>query len=199
MNYTHYDLGGLGKGRTVEVVLQGNAANVYLMDHENMVKYSKAKPFEALGGLMTFSPIRLQTTSMAHWHVVIDMPKGTGTVKTSFRVLNSQPPNISTTMATFKPTAEQKRAVSGLLNSIIEPEEKLETKPTLSSLKPAVDVPPKPPAKPELAPCPRCGILTIRGKYCAECGTPMERICPGCSVVIPLSCKFCHECGFKLL
>ena len=32
MNFTHYDLGNLGKGRIVEIILQGNAANVQLMD-----------------------------------------------------------------------------------------------------------------------------------------------------------------------
>jgi hypothetical protein len=198
MNYTHYDLGGLGKGRTVEVVLQGNSANVYLMDHENMVKYSKAKPFKALGGLMTFSPIRLQTTSMAHWHVVVDMPKGIGSVKSSYRVLNSQPPNISTTLATFKPTAEQKRAISGVISPGIELESFEKPAIKQPSLKPVVSDSPKPP-KPEEAPCPKCGILTIRGKYCTECGASMERACPGCANISPLSCRFCYECGHKLL
>jgi hypothetical protein len=194
MNYTHYDLGGLSKGRTVEVILQGNAANVYLMDHENMVKYAKAKPFKALGGLMTFSPIRLQTISTAHWHIVIDMPRGTGAVKTTYRVLNSQPPNISTTMTTFKPSEEQKSAVCAAAaskSSTISPPKPAET--------PVAAPPPKPPAKPEQVPCPKCGILTIRGKFCTECGAPMEKVCPGCAVVNTLSCKFCHECGYNLV
>ena len=34
MNFTHYDLGNIGKGRIVEIILQGNAANVQLMVHQ---------------------------------------------------------------------------------------------------------------------------------------------------------------------
>lgn len=31
MNFTHYDLGNLGKGRIVEIILQGNAANTLIL------------------------------------------------------------------------------------------------------------------------------------------------------------------------
>jgi hypothetical protein len=191
MNYTHYDLGGLGKGRTVEVTLQGNAANVYLMDHENMAKYIKAKPFQALGGLMTFSPIRMQTIHAAHWHVVIDLPKGHGTVKTAYRMLATQSPNISTRLATFKPTEEQKKAVAApdaksVLASV--PAEKKSAEPPKQVAPPKIE---------EIA-CPKCGILTLPGKFCTDCGAPMEKSCPGCGVINPLSCKFCFECGYKL-
>ncbi|MCL1877628.1 MAG: DUF1883 domain-containing protein, partial [Defluviitaleaceae bacterium] len=89
MNFSHYDLGGLEKGKTIEVTLNGNAANVFLMDHENMAKYVKAKPFKAIGGHMTFSPIRMQTIYEAHWHLVIDLPGGYGSVKSSYRFLKS--------------------------------------------------------------------------------------------------------------
>lgn len=189
MNFTHYDLGGLGKGRTVEVLLQGNAANVYLMDHENMVKYNKGLAFQAIGGMMTFSPIRLQTVDSAHWHIVIDLPKGYGTVKTSYRMLNKQPPNISTRLATFKPTEAQKRAIAA---------------PDASSVlggRPAE--PPKNPTPPprlsDEVSCKSCGVLTVRGKFCTECGAPMEKICPSCGKSNALNCKFCFECGFKLI
>lgn len=36
MNFTHYDLGNLDKGRMVEIILQGNAANVQLLDSSNL-------------------------------------------------------------------------------------------------------------------------------------------------------------------
>ncbi|MCL2386514.1 MAG: DUF1883 domain-containing protein [Defluviitaleaceae bacterium] len=197
MNYTHYDLGGLGKGRTVEVLLTGNAANVYLMDHENMVKYSRGQPFQALGGLMTFSPIRLQTIASAHWHIVVDLPKGYGTVKTSHRILNSQPPNISTRLATFKPTEAQKTAIAApdaVLGGTL-PAQAAAIQPTAPSIPSPIPAPPKPS---EQVSCKSCGILTIRGKFCTECGAPMEKVCPSCSAVNTLTCKFCFECGFKL-
>jgi len=189
MNFTHYDLGGLGKGRTVEVLLQGNAANVYLMDHANMVNYNKGKPFQAIGGLMTFSPIRMQTPETAHWHLVIDLPKGFGKVKTSYRMLNKQPPNISTRLATFKPTEAQLRAI-----------ESSETEAFTSEK--SADKSKKEEKAPQLTPgkitCESCGAITKLGKFCTTCGVPMEKTCLHCATVNTLTCKFCSECGSKL-
>jgi hypothetical protein len=190
MNYTHYDLGGLQKGRTVEVTLQGNSANVYLMDHDNMARYIKAQPFQALGGLMTFSPIRLQTIAPAHWHVVIDLPKGHGTVKTAYRMLASQAPNISTRLATFKPSEAQKSAVAAPAATS-----------TLGGAAPAPAAAapaPAAPAPPAQVTCKACGILTARGKFCNDCGAPLEHRCPSCSAVNGLTVRFCSECGHKL-
>ena len=39
MSFTHYDLGNLEKGRFVEIILQGNAANVQLLDSANFSNY----------------------------------------------------------------------------------------------------------------------------------------------------------------
>jgi hypothetical protein len=39
MNFTHYDLGVLAGAEIVEVTLQGNAANVRLMDSANFSAY----------------------------------------------------------------------------------------------------------------------------------------------------------------
>jgi hypothetical protein len=188
MNYTHYDLGGLGKGRTVEVILQGNSANVYLMDHDNMANYVKGKPFMAIGGLMTFSPIRMQTIDEAHWHLVIDLPKGFGKVKTAYRMLSKQPPNISTRPAIFKPTEAQIRAVEA------------DKAASLSAAKAAAkpEKPPEPPKPPGAVTCNRCGILTRPGKFCTDCGEPIERTCIKCGTANTLTCKFCSECGSKL-
>jgi|GEM_PF-666569 len=190
MNFTHYDLGGLGKGKTIEVLLQGNSANVYLMDHPNMIKYNKGQPFQALGGLMTFSPIRFQTTETAHWHLVIDLPKGYGTVKTSYRVLNKQPPNISTRPATFRHTEAQLRAVEAGKAANLKTDKTAEK--SINEEKPS---PPKPA---ERISCPSCKILTKLGKFCTECGEPIEKSCPGCSASNTLTSKFCYECGFNL-
>ncbi len=39
MKFTHYDLGNLSRGTTIEVTLQGNAANVQLLDSSNFRNY----------------------------------------------------------------------------------------------------------------------------------------------------------------
>ena len=90
MNHTHYELGPLDKGSVVEVILQGNAANVYLLDSLNYKKYIKGEKFMGIGGYQKSSPVRLQTPVTAQWHIAVDLPPGTkGTVKTSFRVLST--------------------------------------------------------------------------------------------------------------
>lgn len=73
MNFTHYDLGNLGKGRIVEIILQGNAANVQLMDSSNFNNYRNGRQYRYIGGLAKKSPVRLQTTHSGHWHVAIDL------------------------------------------------------------------------------------------------------------------------------
>ena len=91
MNHTHFELGPLDKGSVVEVVLQGSAANVYLLDSLNYKKYLKGEKFMGVGGYQKSSPIRLQTPVKAQWHVAVDMPAGSrGTVKSSYRVLTTQ-------------------------------------------------------------------------------------------------------------
>lgn len=51
MNFTHYDLGNIGKGRIVEIILQGNAANVQLMDSSNFNNYRNGRQYRYIGGL----------------------------------------------------------------------------------------------------------------------------------------------------
>ena len=60
MNYTHYDLGVLGGGEIVEVSLEGNAANVRLMDSSNFSAYRAGRQHRFYGGQATRSPVRLQ-------------------------------------------------------------------------------------------------------------------------------------------
>lgn len=51
MNFTHYDLGNLDKGRMVEIILQGNAANVQLLDSSNFNNYRNGRQYRYIGGL----------------------------------------------------------------------------------------------------------------------------------------------------
>ena len=47
--------------------------------------------------------------------------------------------------------------------------------------------------------CPECRFDNREGvKFCEECGEKMERICPGCGVIISSESKFCGECGHDL-
>lgn len=93
MNFTHYDLGNLDKGRIVEITLQGNAANVQLLDSSNFNNYKNGRQYRYIGGLAKSSPIRLQTTHSSHWHVAIDLRGMRGNVKSAINVL---PPPLKT-------------------------------------------------------------------------------------------------------
>jgi len=138
---------------------------------------------------MNFSPIRLQTIADDHWHIVIDMPKGRGMVKTAYRVFNNyKSPNVSTTLTLFKPTEEQIKAIDA---TQYKPE------PKAKSSEPSLFVAENG-KKTEQIVCLSCGILTAAGKFCVDCGASMERTCPGCNMVTGASGKFCSECGYRL-
>ena len=51
---------------------------------------------------------------------------------------------------------------------------------------------------PEKIICPSCGKETPKGKFCMECGAPLENKCPKCGAEVPAGAKFCLECGEKL-
>lgn len=95
MGFTHYDLGNLERGRIVEIYLQGNAANVQLLDSSNFSNYKNGRQYRYIGGLARQSPIRLQTTHSSHWHVAIDLRGMRGTVKTAVNVLPAPLPTIN--------------------------------------------------------------------------------------------------------
>ena len=95
MQFTHYDLGNLERGRIVEIHLQGNAANIQLLDSSNFSNYKAGRQYRYIGGLATRSPIRLQTTHSSHWNIAVDMRGLEGTVRTSINVLPPQLPIIN--------------------------------------------------------------------------------------------------------
>lgn len=94
MEFTHYDLGNLDKGRIVEITLQGNAANAQLLDSTNFSNYKNGRQYRYIGGLAKQSPIRLKTTHSSHWHVAVDLRGMRGTVRSSIRVLPQPLPTI---------------------------------------------------------------------------------------------------------
>jgi len=73
MKYIHYDLGNLTKGRIIEVFLQGEAANIKLLDSPNFFEYENSRPHDFIGGLARKSPVKLKTTHYCHWHIVADL------------------------------------------------------------------------------------------------------------------------------
>ncbi len=86
MDYQHYDLSVVEKGKIVEVEL-GYAANVRIMDDSNYRSYRNRKNHRFIGGFVKQSPFRVSIPHYAHWHVVIDLGGSTGTVKSAVRVL----------------------------------------------------------------------------------------------------------------
>lgn len=94
MEFIHSDLGNLDKGRIVEIVLKGSAANVQLLDSTNFSNYKNGRRYQYVGGLATKSPVRLAVPRSGHWHVAIDMRGLRGTVNASTRVLPTALPTI---------------------------------------------------------------------------------------------------------
>ncbi|MGF9714886.1 DUF1883 domain-containing protein [Paenibacillus sp. JMULE4] len=88
MNFTHYDLGTLNGGATVEVTLSGNAANVLLLDSSNFNNYRNGRQYKYYGGHFTRSPVRINVPHTGHWHVAVDLGGYRGSVKSSVRILN---------------------------------------------------------------------------------------------------------------
>ncbi len=94
MKYTVYDLGNKKSGEIVEITLQGNAANVRLMDSSNYQSYKNGRNHRYTGGLVKRSPIRLQIPNSGHWYVTVDMQGLRGTVRSSIRTIPSALPEM---------------------------------------------------------------------------------------------------------
>jgi hypothetical protein len=87
MNFLHTDLGSLRGGEIVEITLQGNSANVRLLDSSNFSAYRAGRRHTFIGGHAKRSPVRLQVPRSGHWHVAIDMGGYSGNVRAGVRVL----------------------------------------------------------------------------------------------------------------
>ncbi len=96
MNYTYYDLGEIRTGVIVEVTLEGNAANVQLLDDENYLNYKGGKQYQYIGGLTKQNVMRLKTTHASHWHLAIDLRGMNGNVVSSVKMISSPASKIKT-------------------------------------------------------------------------------------------------------
>ena len=95
MEFTHYKLGYQPRGTTVEVTLQGNAANVQLLDSSNLQNYKSGRRYKYSGGFVRRSPVTLVVPHNGHWHITVDLRglRGRGQVRSSIRILpNPLPP-----------------------------------------------------------------------------------------------------------
>ena len=43
--------------------------------------------------------------------------------------------------------------------------------------------------------CADCGELTPPGRFCINCGTPLQRVCPDCGEPLLAGARFCGSCG----
>lgn len=87
MKYTVYDLGQCRRGERIQVSLQGNAANVRLMDSSNYSSYRSGRRHRYYGGLVKRSPIVLTVPSPGHWYITIDLAGLAGSVRSSIKRL----------------------------------------------------------------------------------------------------------------
>lgn len=93
MKFVKHDLGQRAGGEAVEVVLEGKAANVHLMDSANLQLYRYGQKFNCIGGSSKDSPVLLEIPSAGHWYVVVDLAGESGTVSSSVRILEGEAVN----------------------------------------------------------------------------------------------------------
>ena len=94
LKFTHYNLGHQSRGTTIEVTLQGNAANVQLLDSLDFQNYKSSKRYKYSGGLASRSPVQLTIPRNGHWHVTVDLRGLRGQVRSSIRILPDPLPPI---------------------------------------------------------------------------------------------------------
>ena len=102
MEFVKHDLGHRTGGEIVEVILQGNAANVRLMDSSNFQSYRSGRRHRYIGGHAKRSPVRLQIPRSGHWYVAVDMGGYKGKVSSSVRLLPGKlRPRVDKPLSTF--------------------------------------------------------------------------------------------------
>lgn len=95
MRYTVYDLGQCRMGERIQVSLQGNAANVRLMDSSNYSNYRNGRQHRYYGGLVRRSPIVLTVPRPGRWYITIDLAGLGGSVRSSIQRLPAPLPSYA--------------------------------------------------------------------------------------------------------
>src|SRR5687768_13690054 len=107
MNYQSYDLGYRKRGEIAQITIQGNAANVKLMDSSNFQSYKSGRQHRFYGGQAKRSPVNLPIPHSGHWHVVLDFGGYPGKARTGVRVLPGRLPEIHDTPLSAVPSLVQ--------------------------------------------------------------------------------------------
>lgn len=89
MQFIKHDLGQLSGGEVAEVTIT-NAANVRLLDSDNLRKYRYGRIPSFVGGHYKESPVLFEIPRAGHWYVVVDLGGYAGEVGSSLRVLSGQ-------------------------------------------------------------------------------------------------------------
>lgn len=76
----------LDRGDIVRITID-RQANVMLLDDFGYNDYKSGRQFRGVGGNYRTSPINIAAPSTGHWHVVIDLGGGSGTIKHSINVI----------------------------------------------------------------------------------------------------------------
>ena len=116
MKYQVYDLHNCKRGERIQVNLQGNAANVRLMDSSNYSNYKYGRRHQYYGGLVTRSPIVLSIPQDGHWYVTIDLEGLRGSVRSSIRKLPAPLPEIKETALKSVPSLLRKDTIPNVSN-----------------------------------------------------------------------------------
>ena len=85
MDFLHTDF--WGGSETTAVVTLNAQCNALLLDDVNFSAYKRGESFSYCGGWATRSPVHLIPLHHGHWHVVIDLGAGAGSVKAGVRIL----------------------------------------------------------------------------------------------------------------
>jgi hypothetical protein len=72
VDFNYWDLGHQAVGTVVRVALEGNSANVKLLDASNYRAYQAGREHRYYGGYYDRSPVVLKVPSSDHWYVTID-------------------------------------------------------------------------------------------------------------------------------
>lgn len=87
VNYNFWDLGHQDSGAVVRVDLEGNAANVRLMDSSNYHSFKRGDQHRYFGGHYDRSPVMLQVPNADRWYVVVDYGGYAGRGRAAVQVL----------------------------------------------------------------------------------------------------------------
>lgn len=124
MRFSHYNLGHKQAGEVVEVTLQGNAANVRLLDSSNFSSYRRGKNHRCYGGLATKSPVRLPIPRSGTWYVTVDMQGLRGSVRSGVRMMPRplapiRPRSLSSVPTLVRPPRPEAESVNGAFDVFI--------------------------------------------------------------------------------